>query len=68
MAKKKVKKGAEDDMPAAKIDRKNLAQALQLFDFIKPLRGRFLLGLVFLFLTGATAIVFPRLLGKLIDS
>jgi ABC-type multidrug transport system fused ATPase/permease subunit len=69
MAKKKSKKdGAEDEMPAAKIDRKNLAKALQLFDFIKPLRGKFLLGLVFLFLTGATAIVFPRLLGKLIDS
>lgn len=69
MAKKKGKKqDADDDMPAAKIDRKNLAKALQLFDFIKPLRGKFLLGLVFLFLTGATAIVFPRLLGKLIDS
>lgn len=69
MAKKKGKKqDADDEMPAAKIDRKNLAKALQLFDFIKPLRGKFLLGLVFLFLTGATAIVFPRLLGKLIDS
>lgn len=69
MAKKKGKKqDADDEMPAAKIDRKNLAKALQLFNFIKPLRGKFLLGLVFLFLTGATAIVFPRLLGKLIDS
>lgn len=68
MAKKKNKGSAEDEMPAAKIDRKNLAQALKLFDFIKPLRAKFLLGLLFLFLTGATAIVFPRLLGKLIDS
>lgn len=68
MAKKDKANAQMVDMPSAKIDRKNIGQALRLFDFIKPLRGKFLLGLLFLFATGATAIVFPRLMGKLIDS
>jgi len=39
----------------------------RLYRFLKPYRGRFALGLVFLLLSTATSLMFPRLLGEMVD-
>lgn len=44
-----------------------LRQIMKLYRFLKPYRGRFALGLVFLFLSTAASLMFPRLLGEMVD-
>ena len=61
-------KGADNDLPKAKLSKENLGKASRIFKFIGPYKWQFVLGLFFLALTGATAIIFPRLLGLLVDS
>lgn len=43
-------------------------KALRILKFLKPYKGRFSVGMVFLFLSGLTAMAFPGLAGKLIDA
>lgn len=57
-----------EDLPKAKISKESLAKTFRIFRYAGAYKWKFLLGLVFLVLTGATAIVFPRLMGLLIDS
>lgn len=54
-----------DEMPKAKINKQSLKLASRLFSFLGPHKWKFFVGLIFLGLTAATAIVFPALLGKL---
>src|SRR6186713_163989 len=54
--------------PKAKINRENLRQALVLFTYLKPHRGKFILGLVFIALSAFTTSLFPLFLGKMIDA
>lgn len=61
-------KKTEEDLPKVKINRKTLSHSARLFRYMKPQRTKFIIGLIFLFLTGATAIVFPRLMGVLVDA
>lgn len=70
MAKKRGRtaESEEDELPKVKLNKSNLRKTLRLFSYIDPYRWKFFLGLVFLFLTGLTAIVFPRLMGGLIDA
>jgi ABC-type multidrug transport system fused ATPase/permease subunit len=65
---KRNKKKEEDELPKVKINQNNLKKTARLLSFIKPLRWKFALGLVFLLLTGITAIIFPKLMGSLVDS
>lgn len=58
----------DKDIPKAKISKNSLKKALRLFQYIGPFKGQFFLGLIFLVLTGITAIVFPRFMGLLVDS
>jgi ABC-type multidrug transport system fused ATPase/permease subunit len=58
----------EKDIPKVKLTKSSLKKAIRLFHYIGPYKGQFLLGLIFLVLTGATAIVFPRFMGLLVDS
>ncbi len=44
-----------------------LRQIMKLYRFLKPYRGKFALGLVFLFLSTAASLMFPRLLGEMVD-
>ena len=44
-----------------------LKQMARLYRFLKPYRGRFALGLVFLLLSTAASLMFPRLLGEMVD-
>jgi ABC-type multidrug transport system fused ATPase/permease subunit len=52
----------------AKINKENLQQALILFTYLKPYRGQFILGLLFIALSAFTTSLFPFFLGKMIDA
>ncbi|QSB25079.1 ABC transporter ATP-binding protein [Flavobacterium sp. CLA17] len=57
----------ENDLPKAKLDSNSLQKALQIFKYGKNHKWKFFLGLVFLLLTSATALAFPKLMGMLVD-
>ena len=59
---------SEGKTPKAKINKENLRQALALFKYLKPHRGKFILGLVFIALSAFTTSLFPLFLGKMIDA
>lgn len=52
----------------AKISRESLRQALILFTYLRPYKGKFILGLVFIALSAFTTSLFPLFLGKMIDA
>ncbi|MEJ0104357.1 MAG: hypothetical protein WDO19_18120 [Bacteroidota bacterium] len=54
--------------PKAKISKESLRQALILFTYLKPYRGKFILGLLFIALSAFTTSLFPLFLGKMIDA
>ena len=58
----------EGKTPKAKLSKENLRQALVLFKYVKPHRGKFMLGLLFIALTALSTSLFPLFLGKMIDA
>ncbi|HSC38028.1 MAG TPA: ABC transporter transmembrane domain-containing protein, partial [Chitinophagaceae bacterium] len=56
------------DRPKVKITRESLREALSLFRYIKPYRGKFILSMVFIALSAFTTAMFPLFLGKMIDA
>ena len=52
----------------AKISKESLREALILFTYLKPYRGKFTLALVFIAVSAFTTSLFPFLLGKMIDT
>lgn len=59
---------SSEALPKAKISKSNLKKAYRVLQYMKPYRWKFFLGLLFLFLTSAVALVFPMLIGKLVDA
>ena len=59
---------AGEDLPKTKITKDAVKKAFGIFKFIGPYKWKFALGMVFLILTGATALAFPWLMGELIKS
>ena len=57
----------ENDLPKSKITASSLQKATLIFQYAGTHRWKFYVGLVFLLLTGATALAFPKLMGMLID-
>lgn len=57
----------ENDLPKSKITKSSLNKALLIFQYAGNHRWKFYVGLVFLLLTGGTALAFPKLMGMLID-
>lgn len=57
-----------EDLPKAKINKEALKQTARLFSYIGEHKWKLYLGLLFLLLTGATALLFPLLLGKLVKT
>ena len=57
----------ENDLPKSKITKSSLNKALLIFQYAGNHRWKFYIGLVFLLLTGGTALAFPKLMGMLID-
>ncbi|MBA3901335.1 MAG: ATP-binding cassette domain-containing protein [Bacteroidetes bacterium] len=63
-----ARKQRGEELPKVKLTKTSLSNALRIFKFLKPYRGKFLVGLMFLFLTSLTALAFPLLMGRLIDA
>ena len=57
----------ENDLPKAKLDSNSLQKALRIFKYAKNHKWKFFVGLLFLLLTSATALAFPKLMGMLVD-
>lgn len=57
-----------EDLPKAKLTKASLKQSLRLFRYLKPDLSRYLLGVLFLGLTSATALAFPKLIGDLVNA
>lgn len=70
MAKNKLNKGNEvnQEFTKPKISKALLAKASQLFAYLKPYKGKFILGMVFLFFSSLTTLTFPALLGAMTDA
>lgn len=54
-----------EDLPKAKLNKANLRKTLRLFKYVGKHKWKFMLGMVFLAGTAATALIFPRLMGNL---
>ena len=50
------------------LTKEKLSRSLRIFRYLKPYKYTFALGIMFLMLTSATALVFPWLMGSLIDA
>ena len=57
----------ENDLPKSKITLSALQKATLIFQYSGKHRWKFYVGLVFLLLTGGTALAFPKLMGLLVD-
>jgi ABC transporter fused permease/ATP-binding protein len=51
-----------------KLNKQNLGKLGGIFSFVKPYRGKFIIGLIFLLLSSLTLLTFPFVAGKLIDT
>ncbi|MBI1315634.1 ATP-binding cassette domain-containing protein [bacterium] len=59
---------SDSDEPKPKPSLKSLKRSLRLYKYIKPYRGAFVLGMVFLFLSSAANLAFPKFLGELVSA
>lgn len=58
----------DSDLPKIKLTSTNVKRSLRLFSYMGPHKWKLALGMIFLVLTGATALLFPYLIGDLIDT
>lgn len=58
----------KDETPKVKISKESLKQALVLFTYLRPYRGKFILSMIFIALSAFTTSMFPFFLGKMIDA
>jgi ABC-type multidrug transport system fused ATPase/permease subunit len=58
----------DHDAPKAKLTKATLRKAMRIFRYLRPYRAHFALMLVLLFITSSLSLVFPFLLGKLLDA
>jgi ABC-type multidrug transport system fused ATPase/permease subunit len=63
-----ARKDRKNDLPKAKITGASLRRTFRLFQYMGPDKWKFSLGLVFLGLTSATALIFPKLIGDLVNA
>ena len=65
---RKEQRLAQEDLPKAKLSGENIKKVKRLLTYFGPQRGKYFLGLFFLFLTGISALLFPKLIGDMVDS
>jgi ABC-type multidrug transport system fused ATPase/permease subunit len=58
----------ESNFPKTKLNKENLKRSLSLFKYMGPHKWKLIIGMVFLILTSATALIFPNLLGELVET
>lgn len=63
-----AKKYSKEDAPKAKINKDSIKRASRLFTYGKQHNWKYFTGFLFLLLTSATALLFPALMGKLVDA
>ncbi|WP_183560040.1 ABC transporter ATP-binding protein [Mucilaginibacter sp. SP1R1] len=70
MARGRLNSGAkaETELPKAKINKQSIQNIRKLLNYIKPYRGKFIAGLIFLFISSIVGLSFPKILGALIDA
>jgi len=56
------------ELPKAKLDRESLRQAVELFRYLRPYRGRFSAALACLFTGSLLSLAFPYLAGSVVDA
>jgi len=56
------------ETPKAKLNASNLKEAMEIFRYVKPYKGHFIAGLVFISLSAGTTMAFPYLLKLMVDS
>lgn len=49
------------------VSRESLWEALKIFEFLRPYRWQFIAGLILLFLSSSIFLVFPRIIGEMLD-
>ena len=57
-----------EELPKAKINKQSIQQVIRLLSYLKPYRGKFFLGFIFLILSSASFFLFPLLMGRLIGT
>jgi ABC-type multidrug transport system fused ATPase/permease subunit len=57
-----------EDLPKAKINKTTLKRSMRLFEYVGPHKWKLYLGIVFLLLTGGTALLFPWMLKDLVQT
>ena len=57
-----------EDLPKSKFTRQNIREGLSIFRYLKPYRGMFAAGLLFIALGSLTTLAFPYLLKAIVDS
>jgi ATP-binding cassette, subfamily B, bacterial len=57
----------KESTPKPRLTRENLREALGIFEFIRPYRWHFFTGLVLLFLSSSVFLVFPAIIGQMLD-
>jgi len=63
-----ARRNSSEDLPKAKLNKSSLYKASRLFSYLKPDKGKYIAGLIFLALTSATALAFPMLIGELVNA
>src|SRR5438309_849438 len=56
------------DIPKAKLNKENLEKFGKLLSYVKPYRGKFIAGFVFLVIASLTQLAFPAFLKALLDA
>ncbi len=56
-----------EDTPKTKLTRDNLRGALEIYQFLKPYQTQFWFGLILLFLSSVSFMVFPFISGRIVD-
>lgn len=56
-----------DDAPKTKVTKESFKEALKIFKYIRPYRGQFIWGMFLLFLSSLVFMIFPALIGQMVD-
>ena len=59
---------AEEKKQKRKLTKSSLKKSLRLYKYVKPYRGEFAIGLIFLVLSSLANLAFPKYLGDLVDA
>ncbi len=57
----------EVKQPRPKLTRESLREAMKIFEYVRPYRLQFIFGLVLLFLSSTVFLIFPYIIGQMLD-